>query len=91
MDDKLALEILSELPNSNFWSALQFYNRQKDSWALNTLGSLDVFKEPTSAARAQGIRIGVFFLEKEILEFLEEKRKKEEQSQDDDENYVRKE
>lgn len=86
MDDKQALEILSELPLTQYWEAFQHYNRSKDAWVINSLGALDPFKQPTEMARSQGVRIGVFFLEKEILELLEEKRKQEEVQQEQDED-----
>ncbi len=85
MDDKKALEILSELPLTQYWEAFQHYNRSKDSWVINSLGALDPFKQPTEMARSQGVRIGVFFLEKEILELLEEKRKAEENHKEEEE------
>ena len=62
------------LPETEVWEALKMFNRLKDAEILSALGSTDPFKDPTSLARAQGIRIGLFYLEQEIDRAYEEKK-----------------
>ena len=77
------MDVLVELPNTQFWAAIQAYNRDKDSWAVNTISGLDAFKQPTELSRAQGIRIGVFFLEKEIMDAAHEREEKQSATQEE--------
>lgn len=70
------MDLLIQLKETEYWPAIRQFNRLKDEWALNSLGSIDPFKEPTSLARTQGVRIGLFFLEKEVNQEFEERSKK---------------
>ena len=64
--NKELIDILVELGNSHFYEAIKAYNRKADSNILVSLASIDPFKDPTLLARNQGLRIGMYQLEKDI-------------------------
>jgi len=68
--------LLKELADTRYWQAILRLNRIKDSQALNSLSSIDPFKDPTGLARTQGIRIGMFYIEQEILRLMKESEEK---------------
>lgn len=63
--------LLVELSNSSYWQAILKYNRVQHGHVTTTLSSVDVFKEPTKAARAQGTGIGLFSLEARVKNLIE--------------------
>jgi len=81
MSDELMNEQLFELSQSSFWQAILKYNRLRDSELIGTLIATDPFTAPTIMARAQGTRIGLYFLEEKARQ-LEAKRKNEEKEKD---------
>jgi hypothetical protein len=66
MSDEQMDKLLAELADTTFWQAVLRFNRTKDAQAINSLASTDPFKDPTSMARTQGIRIGLYYIEQEI-------------------------
>jgi hypothetical protein len=77
MDESLEIEIkklaqdemmkaLKELGNTHFWPAIVKYNRQRLAFNQSALNSVDVFKDPSSAARAQGILLGISDLQNAV-------------------------
>jgi len=68
--------LLIELYNSCFWKIILRQSRANDSFAIETLASVDPFKEPTLVARTQGLRQGLFSLENEVNMIVEDERKK---------------
>lgn len=62
---------------TEFWPVICKYNRKVDADTLTSLISIDPFKEPTSMARAQGMRMGLYSLENFVNE--EVARRKEEE------------
>jgi hypothetical protein len=79
MSDTQMNNLLSELGATSFWQAVLRFNRTKDAQAINSLASTDPFKDPTSMARTQGIRMGLYYLEQEINRKNEAKNKLEEE------------
>jgi len=77
MSDEVMNNLLLELSSTSFWQAVLRFNRTKDSQAINSLASLDPFKDPTGLARTQGIRIGLYYLEQEIARKQKEIKEKE--------------
>ena len=71
MNDIEMNELFLELSNSSYWQAILKFNRIHHTNVMATLSSVDVFKEPTKAARAQGTDIGLFTLEVKIKNLIE--------------------
>lgn len=63
MDNDEMDELLHELSETQFWQAIKRIVRFKDTEVMNSLASLDPFKQPTEVARNQGMRMGLYFLE----------------------------
>jgi len=61
--EKEMLDLLVGLIDSPYWPAILRYNRQRDAVVMQSLRSIDPFKEQTQMARIQGIGIGLFDLE----------------------------
>lgn len=80
MTDNEMNSILSQLVGSKFWDAILRYNRVVDANTLNSLASLDPFKEPTLVARSQGLRMGIYHLEQTAARECEERKKLETES-----------
>ncbi len=62
MTDKDMRDILVELQDTNYWVAITALIAQVDTNAINTLASVDPFKEPTLTARTQGQRMGLYYI-----------------------------
>lgn len=71
MNDSEMNTLLIELSNSSYWQAILKFNRMHHNGVTNVLSSVDVFKEPTKAARAQGTGIGLFSLEAKVKNLIE--------------------
>lgn len=71
MDHKDMMDLLVELSKTSAWQAILRFNRLKDSDAIQSLASTDPFKDPTSMARTQGIRIGLYYIEQDVNRELE--------------------
>lgn len=78
IDDNEMNALLADLVESKYWKAIVRYNRIVDANTLNSLASLDPFKEPTLVARNQGVRIGLYYLEQTAARERDERRKEEE-------------
>ena len=74
IDDSEMNSLLAQLVDSKFWNAILRYNRSIDASTLNSLASLDPFKEPTLVARSQGLRMGLYHLEQTAFRQYEEKK-----------------
>jgi len=85
MNDKQMNNFLGELADTTFWQAILRFNRTKDAQAINSLASMDPFKDPTSMARTQGIRIGLYYLEQEVG-----RRRKDADKKDEEETVAKK-
>ena len=72
MGDKEMESLLLELYFSPQWQAILKLNRMHHVNVIATLSSVDVFKEPTKAARAQGTDIGLFTLEAKVNNLVEQ-------------------
>ena len=70
--------LLAQLVESKYWNAILRYNRSIDASTLNSLASIDPFKEPTLVARSQGLRIGLYHMEQTAFREFEDMRKSEE-------------
>jgi len=77
MSEEQMNTLFLELADTQLWQAILRYNRIKDAQAINSLASLDPFKDPTAVARTQGIRIGTYGIETEVNRLKEESNKKE--------------
>lgn len=80
MSEEKMWSLLAQLVDTDFFMAIQKFIRKKDMEAITVLASNDPFVAPTVAARAQGIRQGVYFLEQSALaekKRIEEKTKEE--------------
>ena len=75
MDNKEMLDLLVEMAKTKTWQAVLRFNRLKDANAIQSLASTDPFKEPTTMARTQGIRIGLYYIEQDVSRELERRAK----------------
>lgn len=66
MNDKELWDVLVAMHGTKEWEAIKIFARARDTHALNAIGSIDPFKNPTELARSQGLRIGIYALEREI-------------------------
>ena len=66
--------LLAQLVDSKYWNAILRYTRGIDAGTLNSLASLDPFKEPTLVARSQGLRMGLYHLEQTAFREYEERK-----------------
>lgn len=86
-DDKQAnkemLDLLVSLTESEYWPAIQRYNRRRDAMVMQSLRSIDPFKDTTQMARIQGIGIGLFDLENGVNEEKRRREKAEKEQVDD--------
>ena len=64
--------LMVELSNTIFWKVIMMQSRRQDTSAIQTLASVDPFKEPTLVARTQGMRQGLYSLENEVNLILSE-------------------
>jgi len=76
MSDEVMWELLLSLEETNYWLAVRRYIYYRVKVVEGGLISTDPFKEPTTMARNQGIRIGLLDLESQILVEKEERKKK---------------
>jgi len=60
-------QLLIELSDTNYWVAIKKFARSMDAHIVNSLVSLDPFKNPTDVARNQGMRNGIYNLENWII------------------------
>ena len=72
MGDKEMDSLFLELYYSPQWQAILKFNRAHHNNVVATLSSVDMFKEPTMAARAQGTDIGLFTLEAKVNNLIEQ-------------------
>jgi len=63
MNNERMVNLLYELSKTYTWKAIQRYNMLKDAEIINALAVIDMFKNPTQAARAQGMRTGLYYIE----------------------------
>ncbi len=66
MNDKEMESLFLELYYSPQWQAILKFNRINHNNVIATLSSVDMFKNPTQAARAQGTDVGLFTLEAKV-------------------------
>jgi hypothetical protein len=69
------VNLLYELSKTYTWKAIQRYNLLKDAEVIQSLAVLDPFKEPTQVARTQGIRIGLYYIEKIVQQETERRQR----------------
>jgi len=67
MNDVKMWTLLGQLASMEHFVAVMKYNRMKDLEAITVLANCDAFKDPTTMARTQGIRSGIYFFEKACL------------------------
>jgi hypothetical protein len=72
MGDKEMDSLFLELYYSPQWQAILKFNRMHHNHVIATLSAVDMFKEPTMAARAQGTDIGLFTLEAKVNNLIEQ-------------------
>lgn len=73
-----AQNLMVEFSETIFWKALLLLINQQDAQAVAVLATIDTFKEPTQAARAQGQRIAYSYIREIIKKSQEIARKREE-------------
>lgn len=78
MTDNEMLDLFVSLKDTSYWQAILKSNRDRDSIIISSLAFLDPFKEPTKTARAQGERIGLYYIETEVNKLIEAKKRMEE-------------
>lgn len=83
MTEELMMSLLLELQDTPYWNAILKFSSLKDADTIATLASVDPFKDPTTTARTQGSRIGIYLLQNTIFE--ETKRRNEEATKNVDE------
>lgn len=74
MTDEEMEALFLELFNSSYWQAILKFNRVQHENVMSTLSSVDMFKNPTQAARAQGTDIGLFTLEAKVNNIVQRSR-----------------
>ncbi len=55
-----------ELSQTSYWKAILKFIAEEDILALGALTTLDPFKEPTTSARTQGFRNGLYHLKNKV-------------------------
>ena len=68
MEDPEMEDLLLALSDSRTWQAYQKYINYRIAYAEQALFSVDMFKNPTDAARNQGVRMGLMDLGVYIIE-----------------------
>ena len=68
MEDPEMEDLLLSLSDSRTWQAYQKYINYRITYAEQALFSVDMFKNPTDAARNQGVRMGLMDLGVYIIE-----------------------
>lgn len=81
-----AQNLMVEFSDTIFWQALLFILNRQDAQAVATLATIDTFKEPTQAARAQGQRISINFIRELVKSAAEKGRKQAENEKNADED-----
>jgi hypothetical protein len=76
--------LLIELSSTRYWLAIMAYYGGLETIAVQSLRSVDAFKEPTEVARKQGFLSALPYLSDYVNMVKEERRKKENKT--DDEN-----
>ncbi|MBU0958947.1 MAG: hypothetical protein KKB31_03295 [Nanoarchaeota archaeon] len=66
MSDKEMEVLFLELSNLPYWQAVLKFNRMQHENIIAVLASVDMFKNPTQAARAQGTDVGLFTMEAKV-------------------------
>lgn len=66
MSDKEMEALFLDLSNLPCWQAVLKFNRMQHENVISVLASVDMFKNPTQAARAQGTDVGLFTLEAKV-------------------------
>lgn len=66
MNDKEMESLFLELSTSSYWQAILKFNRMQHENVISVLSSVDMFKNPTQAARAQGTDVGLVTLEVKV-------------------------
>ncbi len=72
MGEKEMDGLFLELYHSPQWQAIMKFNRFHHMNVITVLSTVDPFKEPTKAARAQGTDIGLFTLEAKVNNLVEQ-------------------
>ena len=72
MSDKEMEVLFLDLFNSSYWQAVLKFNRIQHENVIAVLSSVDMFKNPTQAARAQGTDVGLFTLETKVNNLVEQ-------------------
>ena len=72
MSDKEMEALFLELSGSSYWQAILKFNRIQHESVIAVLSSVDMFKNPTQAARAQGTDIGLVTLEAKVNNLVEQ-------------------
>jgi len=73
------INLLYELSKTFAWKAIQRFNLLKDAEVIQSLAVLDPFKEPTMVARAQGIRTGLYYIERAVVQEKERRARMQEE------------
>lgn len=77
LDDKQMWDLLVSLVNTPYWQALLKFNRMEDAEVMSSLCAIDPFKEPTTMAKTQGLRVGIYRLEDKINLEIQVRKKEE--------------
>ena len=72
MSDKEMESLFLDVANTSYWQAVLKFNRMQHENVMAVLSSVDMFKNPTQAARAQGTDIGLFTLEAKVNNLVEQ-------------------
>jgi len=73
-------KLLLELAGSKFWQAILKTAHLQDVLTIQSLVAIDPFKDPTSIARVQGRREGVYALKNQVDELIAKDIKKEKEA-----------
>ena len=73
MGDKEMEALFLDLANTSYWQAVLKFNRIHHENVIAVLSSVDMFKDPTQAARAQGTDIGLVTLEAKINNLVQQR------------------
>lgn len=78
MNEERMLNLLADLADTEYFVAIQKFNRIKDAQAIGALITLDAFKDPTKVAKAQGIHECIYYMEQTAVQRKEERKKESE-------------
>jgi hypothetical protein len=77
MNEEQMYNLLVSLVDTEYWKAIKKFFDERGRKAGQSLFSLDPFKNPSDMSKIQGLRMGYYSLENEILKEIERRKEEE--------------